>query len=179
MYIVIRVESESGVDTDLNEVTDQEQVSNALAKSALLDPIDFEPETADPEPADATRFDRHRHEINHIGVLDRDVLHGQPGHWANDQLDVFVCRRCGMAVGAPSAIPRSGYRITRMITTVGHDRLRFTVRKESRGCDVGTWTTDAGPSGPFEVTHDIEVTLPKGIEALQQLMDEMPVLRRG
>jgi len=88
MYIEIRIKSDSGVDGDLNQVTDQEQVSEGRDHSPLLNGYPAGGETADPEPAHTARFDRHRNLLGDIRSIDHDRLHGQPGSWSNDQLDL-------------------------------------------------------------------------------------------
>ncbi len=81
-----------------------------------------------------------------------------------------------MPEDAPAEIPRSGYRITRTVSTSGSGRLLFRIRKERQPCTVRQFHTDEGSSGPFELTLDAEVIVPD--EEIQLLQAHaMPTLR--
>ncbi len=161
MFIRILLVSDSGVNDDLNEVDDLEKVSEPRAHSPNLngDPGGH-PETAKEERAHTAWIDRHRTQIPEIHRINTTHLNGATGEWANDQLDVFVCRRCGMhALGAALAVPNSGYRVTRIISTEPVlNRLRFLVRKEPHPATGGgsDWRTRFGGVGePFPERPDV------------------------
>lgn len=155
MYISIGVVSDSGVTADLDEVEDQERVSNAQDQSELLRNVAVQPEIGNTEPAHTARFDRHRSEVAYLRELNDSFLRGQPGEWSNYQLDIFRCDRCGMKHFV--AIPNSGYRITRRITSCPPNRLRFSVTKTACESTVDAWTSGPGPSDPQSVAIDVEM----------------------
>src|SRR5262249_32776245 len=111
------------------------------------------PKQGKQEPATKALIDRHD-----IGVMQAigyaEGLGAQSGHWSNDQLDKFCCKRCD-----PDnwhVTPRSGYRVTRTIFRGKHNRIRLRVKKEARGCTVEGVTTTPGPSPILVVVLDLE-----------------------
>jgi hypothetical protein len=156
LYVELVVKSDSGIDADLDEVLDQEFVSAPLDHSASMhgDPHN-PPDQGAEESAISAILDRH--DIGVEQVLDyAAALAGQMGHWSNDQLDRFRCRRCDPDPGQWHVTPMSGYRVTRTIFQGKHNRIRLRVRKEARPCTVAGVTTAAGPSPAIEVVLDLE-----------------------
>ena len=66
------------------------------------------------------------------------------------QLDIFRCKRCGMA--SPEVIPNSGYAITRTYFGSGGTKIELETKKEAEGCSVNGYTTGAGPSATYSET---------------------------
>src|SRR5207248_3188695 len=113
----VTIVSDSGNNAHLDEVLEKEIVSPDFGRSPLLQGIAAEVPDQDQDfhPALAAVF-TDKHTVGRISTRAKDQyrLHGGQGSWSNDQLDVFVCRRCG--IGNPGVvIPRSGYRLTRTI----------------------------------------------------------------
>jgi hypothetical protein len=164
LYVELTVESDSGVNGDLDLVYDQEFVSAPLDHSASMQgQPQHPPKQGGQEPASSAVIDRHD-----VGVMQAlsyaAALAGQAGHWSNDQLDKFRCERCG-----PDhwhVTPRSGYRVTRTLSFAKHGRVRLGVRKEARGCTVAGMTTTAGPSPPVQVTLDLEERIVDAAEVI-------------
>jgi hypothetical protein len=167
MYVELRIESDSGVDGDLDQVFDQEFVSAPLdhSKSMQGQPQN-PPKQGGQEPATNALMDRH--DIGVIQVITFAASLGtQSGHWSNDQLDKFCCQRCD-----PDnwhVISRSGYRVTRTISRGKHNRIRLSVIKEARGCTVEGVATAPGPSPTFEVLLDLEQRTVGANEELAEL----------
>ncbi len=154
MRVSVSVVSDSGDTAHLNEVVEKELVSDACDHSANLGgvPKGRPNQNVEFKPADTVPPDSHTIPVAQALLLDRDRLHGASGSWANDQLDLFQCRRCGMKHPAP--IHRSGYRITRTVYTE-KGQLRATVRKEPRDVAIDNITAAAGPSEVIELTLQV------------------------
>ncbi len=174
MYVTVGVVSDSGETNDLDAVDDREQVSENRDLSAMLAQMGGQPEIGEFEPVHRTRYDCHRFEVEQIRRLNESFLRGQSGEWSNDQLDIYVCRRCGMVRENPGVVPNSGYRITRRIHSSPPNRLRFTVTKRAHTCTVESRTTGPGPSDACSVMLDVEQTSPNELEQ-GAAIDVMPV----
>lgn len=163
MFIQVAVLSDSWQANDLDQVTDQEILSAPYGHSPSLQGQPAgPPQVAAPEPAFKAKIDRHRDPIGELIVIADQKTRGAPASWSVNQHDEFTCTRCGMS--EPGSVPNSGYRVTRTIYTVTPGRLRFRVRKEPFAHTVAEMEVAAGPSGPFEVTLDIEDSTPAANE---------------
>src|SRR5205823_327408 len=116
MKVWMHLQSDSGVDEDLTEVDEREHVSPNGHFTGALHHAPPPPGVSGWQGATEVQPDRHRLRVDVINALNQTQLQGNPGGWANDQLDAFRCCRCGMA--HPAVIRRSGYRLTRDIFTV-------------------------------------------------------------
>ena len=156
LYVELLVKSDSDVAADLDQVLDQEFVSAPLDRSASMQGTPHNPpDQSKKQPATSAILDRH--DIGVEQALDfATALAGQVGHWSNDQLDKFRCRRCAPDPGQWHVTPMSGYRVTRTIFLGRHNRVRLRVRKEARPCTVADVTTTAGPFAVIEVVLDLE-----------------------
>lgn len=167
MYVEVLVESDSGVNGDLDQVLDQEFVSAPLNHSASMhgQPQNA-PNQAGPEIAIHAIIDRH--DIGVSQAIDyAAALGAQSGHWSNDQLDKFRCDRCD-----PDhwhVTPKSGYRVTRTIFRGKHNRIRLRVNKEARNCTVAGVPSGPGPSPPLEVVLDLERRTVDAVEGMADI----------
>jgi len=156
LKVWIRLRSDSGVDDDLSAVREMEVVADAhdFTGAATKAPKSGNSKWQWAHEVDP---DRHRARADLMNAIDQTQLHGAQGGWSNDQLDVFFCTRCGMSEEAPAVIPNSGYRVTRVFSTIPGGQLQLVLRKHPKACAVKGFETAAGPSEPLEV----EATVPK------------------
>jgi hypothetical protein len=160
LFVSLRVVSDSGVDSDLDHVQDQELVSEPREHSASMQGNpQGHPNIAISQRATEARLDRHDSALDDI-VRYAGALNGRTGWWANDQLDTFVCERCHMT--EPAVVPNSGYRIVRSIRRSADSRIRFRISKDAARCTVTDATSnidyesEPGPSPRNEAELDLE-----------------------
>ncbi len=73
--------------------------------------------------------------------------------WYTEQLDVFLCTRCGMA--SPAVIPHSGYRITRTVRKLTDGVVELYVEKRPVQCLVDGFEAAPGPSATIAMAGRI------------------------
>lgn len=156
LKVWIHLRSDSGVDDDLSAIREMEVVADAhdFTGAATRAPRSGNTKW---QWANEVEPDRHRSRADLMNAYDQTQLHGAEGDWSNDQLDVFYCLRCGMIEEAPVEISNSGYRVTRVFSTVPGEQLRLVLRKHPQACTIKDFQAAAGPSQPLQ----IEVTVPK------------------
>ena len=148
ILLKVTILSDSQNDADLDLVLEKKEIVSAdFGHSPLLQGVAAELPEQDEEfhPAIAAVF-TDKHTVGRITTRAKDHhrLHGQHGSWCNDQLDVFVCQRCG--IGEPGIlIPKSGYRLTRTIFTQ-EGQLKAGFRKEPFATAVEGIQAEPGPS---------------------------------
>ena len=125
--LTVIVDSDSGNNLDLDEVEEKEIVSEDHGHSDSLIGLPPDSPEQDKKFHRALHVPPDRHTAGRITTRSRDHhrLHGVDGSWSNDQLDVFLCKRCGSNPDG-SLILHSGYRLTRTIFTEdGQLKVRF------------------------------------------------------
>ncbi len=146
MQIAIAVKSETGNDSDLDEVLDSEQVTASVNHTgcfAGLGPITGATSGFMP----ATTVPPDNHTIGKSLIIGCVDSHGGGGSLGFRQLDIFKCSRCGMA--NPAVIPNSGYLITHTVTTRPAGGIANVTSKTPAGCTVNGYSTGAGPSPTY------------------------------
>ena len=162
MFIRLGIVSDSGDDNDLNEVVDQELLSEPRDHSASMQGNPHgHSQTAKSQRASEATLDLHDSALSTVLQYAR-ALQGRVGWWANDQLDTFVCQRCGMT--EPAVIPNSGYRLIRSIARSLGNRIRFRVAGADgmycEGCRHGGGTrVSPGPSPPHGIKSISNVSM--------------------
>ncbi len=155
LHVQLRVESDSGHTMDLDCVDDQEMVSEPRDHSPSMNGHPkSKPYQAAPEKASDATFDRHDFGFDRA-VRFAQALNGQDGSWANDQVDIFRCKRCDPETWHD--VPNSGYRITRRITRSPRGLARLVVEKEAKDCSIGDHASAAGPSPKISTFLDLEI----------------------
>lgn len=151
----VTIVSDSQNNADLDLVLEKEIVSADFGHSDLLH--DCAPELPEQDqtfhPAIAAVF-TDKHTVGRVTTRAKDHhrLHGQQGSWCNDQLDVFVCQRCGIAEPG-ILIPKSGYRLTRTIFTQD-GQLKVAFLKEPFATAIEGIQAEPGPSPSIEQVVD-------------------------
>jgi hypothetical protein len=156
LKVWLRLPSDSGIDADLTGVQEMEIVADAYDFTGATTKA---PKSGNSkwQQAHQVEPDRHRFRADVMNGNDQIHLKGKEGGWSNDQLDVFYCTRCGMVEAAPAPIPNSGYRVTRVFSTIADNRLQMLLRKHPQACCIRGLQTEAGPSAAIEIC----VSVPK------------------
>lgn len=149
MEINITIRSDSGTDTDLDQVMDSEHVpqSNGATGSGENG---LTAETGGYQQATTVPPDQHV--VAKTYIIDRFDNHGGAGSMNFDQVDSFYCKRCGMQEANAVVIPNSGHTVTFSWWTTGGNSILMKAKKVAHACTVGAFTSAAGPSTDHEET---------------------------
>ena len=142
MSIDILVKSDSGTDTDLDEVMDSEVVSSIHTKTGSLST--FNPSQGTSSFMQATTVPPDIHGMDVDSIIYYCDNFGGNGSFVVDQLDIFYCKRCGMKKAQAAVVPHSGYQIVRSIIKGAGTRIDFKADKNRVGVTVGGFSTQAG-----------------------------------
>lgn len=143
MEIQITVQSSNGNNASMASVQDSEKVSLSFDHTGSFvgtAPIPSSQSSFMP----AVNIPNDRHGAPRALILNFADNHGGNGSFAKHQLDVYTHPHYGII--NPIAIPNSGYKITRTITTGPGTRVRLRVDKTPEACTVDGFSTTAGPS---------------------------------
>ncbi|WP_143392804.1 hypothetical protein [Fimbriiglobus ruber] len=152
--LTVTAVSDSGNNAHLSEVREREIVSENFGHSPALQGAPAAKPDQDKEYHYATAIpdDRHTAGRTQAHALNHHRLHGQPGSWFNDQVDVFTCPRCGLTV--PKVIRGSGYRLRRTIQVVG-GQLQVAFFKEPHPALVEGHQAQPGPAPQINQAVDV------------------------
>jgi hypothetical protein len=144
MQVDLTVESDSGQNMDLNRVVEWEVLSGCINPTGSMVGAVISPPPVPAHIANAVEPDRHRSERNWVLQIHDRPQGGGPGAWCIDQLDVFMCLRCGMSHAR--VIPQSGYRVTRTIWSGPAMAVSLEVRKTPQVVTIEGYVAQEGPS---------------------------------
>ncbi len=154
MEIQITVQSSSGNNADMANVMDSEKVSLSFDHTGTLAGVPPIPSTQSGFMS-AVGIPNDRHGLPRAQVTAHATRHPGNGTFSKHQLDVYTDVRRGVV--NPIAIPNSGYRITRTLTTGPGTQIMFRVDKTPEACTVDGFSTTAGPS---PAQHDEVIVRP-------------------
>jgi hypothetical protein len=145
MDIDIVIKSDSGTNSDLNQVMDDEVVSASYSHTgSLFTTAAITGYTTDFQIASTVAGDTHA--TGKAYIIDKFDNHGGAGSWRKGQLDRFYCNRCGMVEAGAKVITTSGYEVLREILAPGGAKIDFQVTKSAKSVSVGGYSSGAGPS---------------------------------
>ncbi|MFN2624141.1 MAG: hypothetical protein ABR611_14990 [Chthoniobacterales bacterium] len=143
MEIQIRVQMSGGNDAVRAAVEDSEKVGLSFNHSGSLVPVAPIASTQSGFMS-AANIPNDRHVLPRRQVIAFVDAHPGNGSFAKHQLDIYNHAR--YAIFNPIAIPNSGYKITRTITSGPGTRIGLRVDKTPEACTVDNFSTTAGPS---------------------------------